>query len=301
MKLQDIVTQRVIRRLIHNVDYRVEILSLIDAEFLQYVIDFFKKIVAAKLKNEDITVDWYKAEFLNSNLSSDEIIINSGLNKKTISNSYGTANRPTVLKVTLEHHDHIHDVIQALIEQGQEVEVQLNIRFRGVSVDLNLSESLIVINSLAVKRAQIRGGAWSTAGKQVEKPLMKTLCHLFNVSSDYYELTGLTDEQREVDFFIVDAAKTKYTCEVKLMGKGNPESVDVTDFRQTSIFIADTLSERNRQQMNGRNIRWVELNSPQGYKKFLTILQQLGIPAKDFEGDVNERLDIIFQSIFEQP
>ena len=152
-----------------------------------------------------------------------------------------------------------------------------------------------------MKRAQIRGGAWSTAGKQVEKPLMKTLCHLFNVSSDYYELTGLTDEQREVDFFIVDAAKTKYTCEVKLMGKGNPESVDVTDFRQTSIFIADTLSERNRQQMNGRNIRWVELNSPQGYKKFLTILQQLGIPAKDFEGDVNERLDIIFQSIFEQP
>jgi len=55
---------------------------------LQYAIDFFKQVIDAKLKNQDISIDWYKKEFLNPKLSSEAIAINSGLNKKTITNMY---------------------------------------------------------------------------------------------------------------------------------------------------------------------------------------------------------------------
>ena len=77
MTLTDQVTKNIIRKLISGKDYRIEVVTLINAEFLQYAIDFFKKVVDAKLKSEDITVDWYKKEFLNPNLSSNEIAINS--------------------------------------------------------------------------------------------------------------------------------------------------------------------------------------------------------------------------------
>lgn len=298
MRLTDVVTQKVIRRLINNQDYRVEVLALINAAFLQYAIDFFEQIVAAKLRHENVTADWYKAEFLNPKLPTNEIIINSGLNKKTIENSFGSAAKSVVLKVTSDYYDQLYNSIQDLLDQSGEIDLRLTITFRDVSVNLNISESLIVINTLAVKRAQIRGGAWSTVGKQVEKPLMITLCHLFNVSQEYYNLRGLTDEQREVDFFLIDSASSRHRCEVKLMGKGNPESADAVIARNTQIFVADKLSALNKQQLTGRNIKWVELNAPQGYRKLLTILHELQIPAQDFEGDVNQRLDIILKSLF---
>jgi hypothetical protein len=38
-----------------------------------------------------------------------------------------------------------------------------------VSIALNINKGLIVINTLAVKRADLRGGLWSTAGKKLEK------------------------------------------------------------------------------------------------------------------------------------
>lgn len=36
--------------------------------------------------------------------------------------------------------------------------MQLALAIKGVSVDLNISVSLLVINTLAVKRAELRGG-----------------------------------------------------------------------------------------------------------------------------------------------
>ncbi len=58
------VTKRIIKHLLKGEDYRVEVIALINATFLQFAIDFFKKIVDAKLRNENITVDWYKQTFL---------------------------------------------------------------------------------------------------------------------------------------------------------------------------------------------------------------------------------------------
>lgn len=68
----------------------------------------------------------------------------------------------------------------------KEIELTLTIKLKSISVKLNVSESLIVINTLAVKRAQLRGGLWSTAGKSVEKYLMLVLCKLYQIDKKYY-------------------------------------------------------------------------------------------------------------------
>ncbi|MBQ8839232.1 MAG: CfrBI family restriction endonuclease [Bacteroidales bacterium] len=163
MKLTEQVIKNIISRVIKSQDYRIEVVNLINAEFLQFTVDFFKKVVDAKLNSEAISIEWYRNAFLNHQLPSDEIAINSGLNKKTISNMYRTASKQIVIQASNEHFDSLYDNIQALVSNENEIDLNLTIKFNGVSVDLNISESLIVINTLAVKRAALRGGLWSTA------------------------------------------------------------------------------------------------------------------------------------------
>lgn len=43
MTITDVVVKKIIRRLINGQDYRAEIVTLINAEFLQYVVDFFSE------------------------------------------------------------------------------------------------------------------------------------------------------------------------------------------------------------------------------------------------------------------
>ena len=151
MTLTEQIVKNIITRLIKSQDYRIEIVNLINAEFLQFAIDFFKKIAYAKLDSEEITIDWYKKAFLDDNLSPDEIAINSGLNKKTISNMFGTATKTVVIEAAKEHFESLYNSIQSLVEMEKEIDLTLTIKMKGVSIDLNVSESLIVINTLAVK------------------------------------------------------------------------------------------------------------------------------------------------------
>jgi len=301
MTLTETAIQQVIRKLLRGQDYRIEIVNIINAAFLEYAIAFFKRVVDAKLRNESVTTDWYKAEFLDPRLPSDELIIHSGLNKKTVSNMFSTAKREVVLTATSDHYDRLYETINSLVETDGEVELTLTIKFRGVAVELNVNESLVVINTLAVKRAELRGGAWSTTGKQVEKILMRTLCALYRVPSEHYRLTGVTSERREVDFFLIGLNQHRYQCEVKLMGKGNPESADSTFARESDVFVADTLSDLNKTQLDQRSIKWVELRSDVGYRKFAHILSELGVPHTPFNGDLEAVLPAIFEQVFAQP
>ena len=293
MTLTDQVIKSIIKRLIMSQDYRVEVLAIINADFLQYVLDFFKKIVDAKLAKRDISVDWYKEVFLDDRLSPDDIAIHAGLNKKTIHNMFNSATKQIVLDASLEQYDTLCQSIQCLIDQQNEVDLTLTIKFRGVSVDLNINESLIVINSLAVKRASIRGGAWSTAGKRIEKLLMDTLCRLFNVPQENFIQVNIPESRREIDFCLTDNDNEKYRCEVKLMGAGNPESADAIFARASEVFVADKLSDSNKRQAKELKIKWVELRSPNGYKRFGEVLTQLGIPHREFDGNLEEVLDKI--------
>ena len=214
MTITEQVAKNIIRKLLKGKDYRIEVITLINAEFLQFSVNFFKKIINAKLKNKGITVDWYKKEFLNPNLPIRDITINSGLNEKTIHNMFNSSTKEIVIDASNEHYDTLYEVIKNLVDAEHDLDLTLTIKFKGVSVDLDVSESLIVINTLAVKRSALRGGLWSTAGKRVEKPLMQTLCKLYGISGNNYSLKikgkeiKEDDFEREIDFYLVDGKKT---------------------------------------------------------------------------------------------
>lgn len=301
MTLTEQVAKNIIRKLLKGEDYRIEVVTLINAEFLQFAIDFFKKIVEAKLQSKDITVDWYKEAFLNPNLPAKEIAINSGLNKKTIHNMFNSSTKEIIIDAANEHYDVLYKSIKNLVENDHEIDLTLTIKFKGVSIDLSVSESLIVINTLAVKRAELRGGLWSTAGKRVEHPLMLTLCKLFSVDESNYKAIFKKDKNkgfdREVDFYLIKDGK-EYLCEVKLMGRGNPESADAVIARATNIFVADKLSIQNKNQLDHLGINWVELRCENGYKRFKKALENLEIPHTDYEGDLEKDLDDILSKLF---
>jgi hypothetical protein len=302
MTLTDQIVKNIVTRVIKSQDYRIEIVNLINAEFLQFAVDFFKKVVNAKLNSEDITIEWYKNAFMNEGLPSDDIAINSGLNKKTISNMYGTATKTIVIEAANEHFESLYNSIQALVEMEKEIDLTLTIKMRGVSVDLNVSESLIVINTLAVKRAALRGGLWSTAGKSAEKYLMLTLCKLYQVDETYYDASHFVKDKtkkvdREVDFYLRKDGN-KYRCEVKLMGQGNPESADAIFARKPHIFVADKLSQQNINQSEQLGVNWVELRREKGYQRFKLALEKLGIPHTNYNGDLDNDLPIILNTLF---
>lgn len=301
MTLKNHVIKEIVLRVIKSQDYRIEIVNLINAEFLQFAIDFFKQIVTAKLNSETISIEWYKKAFMNNALSSDEIAINSGLNKKTISNMYRSATKQIVIEASNEHFDSLYNSILALVENEQDIDLILTIKFQNVSVDLNVSESLIVINTLAVKRAALRGGLWSTAGKQAEKIIMLTLCRLFKVDDKYFNAehfvrNRLLDVDREIDFYLKNEAN-EYKCEVKLMGQGNPESADAIIARGSSLFVADTLSQQNKNQCEQLDICWVACRDKDGYKRFKLALEKFNIPYSDYNGDLDVDLPRILDEI----
>lgn len=301
MTVKNHVVKNIVTRVIKSQDYRIEVVNLLNAEFLQFTVDFFKRVVEAKLASKDITIDWYKSVFLSEKLSSDEICINSGLNKKTISNMYRSATKQIVIEASNEHFESLYNSIQALVENEDEIDLTLTIKFKGVSVDLNVNESLIVINTLAVKRAAIRGGLWSTTGKRVEKYLMLTLCKLYkvhpsNYNAEHFVKNKTLDVDREIDFYLKND-ENQYKCEVKLMGQGNPESADAIIARDSAVFVADTLSQQNKNQCDQLGICWVACRDIEGYKRFKLVLDKFKIPYTDYNGNLDEDLPKILDEL----
>ena len=164
------------------------------------------------------------------------------------------------------------------------LEISIKISYKEVTVDLSLSESLLVINALATKKIQIRGGAWSSIGKKVEKPLLDKLCELAgvpnkNIDNSHFIKNKDKPFDREVDYKLISEENKTYRIEVKLMGKGNPESADATIARDSNIFVADTLSEQNCNQLKSRGVKYLILkDNPDAVKDFKNILKELNIP-----------------------
>ncbi len=131
---------------------------------------------------------------------------------------------------------------------------------------------------------------------------MMTICKLFQVSTANYAVkikgtakTALETFEREIDFYLVGDG-TPYKCEVKLMGKGNPESADAVIARDSKVFIADKLSEMNIKQLNSLDVCWVELRSEDGFRRFEQILDYLKIP----HGDMLEMTDGNIEAILDE-
>ena len=277
--------KNIIRKLIAGEDYYSEALDAIDADFLQYIVDFFKRIVKAKLDKKLVTSDWYREEFLISHSLS-----NTEMNTISVSNSDQIA-----LDTTLKHYDALYDVFNNL--GMEDMGMTFTVKFNGVSFSLNLNESLILFNTLAVRRSSLQNRLWSETRKQVEKPLMIALCALFKVPKKYYDQRNLPESQRESDFYLFDDTGKDYPGEVKLMGKGNPESADAVYARDSRFLVANKLSDTNKQQMDSEGILWVELQTENGYKRFEEVLKTLSIPYEPFTGDLQGILDKILPVI----
>ena len=133
---------------------------------------------------------------------------------------------------------------------------------------------------------------------------MLTLCKLYQVAEENYAVTlkGTKTEvdettfEREIDFYLI-GNNNEYKCEVKLMGKGNPESADAVIARESRVFVADKLSDMNKKQLESLNVCWVELRSENGFQRFDEVLEELEIPHGKMLEVSEENLEIIFDEI----
>ncbi len=300
MPLNTDAKKNIIKKVISNQDYRDEVLIIIDEIFFDYCITFFKQVVYAKIDNLGEQSDWYQKVFLDSTLQKDQIAINSGLNMKSITNAYNSSRKEIVIQASTENYARLRSTINGLVAAGNNFEIKLSIKCNDVAVDLTAAESLIVINTIAVKRAEIRGGMWSAVGKQIEKPLMITLCKLYNVPFEFHNQDNNPDSFREVDFYVLSADGKKLRTEVKLMGKGNPESADAIFAREPAIFLADKLSEKNKEQATRLDVQWIELRSENGYKRFKDVLSALNVPHSDMNEELSSRLEKILNEIYKE-
>ena len=280
------VISKTVEKLIKGDDYREEVINAINISFLDFAVDFFKKIVKAKMDTETINLDWYKKNFINNcDLDPSECAILAGINKKTVHNIYGSSNREILLQVANTNFDYLRKVVSELEEDSNEgLNISIKISYNNITVELSLTESLLVINALATKKIAIRGGAWSSIGKKVEKPLIDKLCELCgvpdkNIDNSFFHKDSLLEFDREVDYKLINNSGQVYRVEVKLMGKGNPECADAVIARDSNIFVADTLSDQNKKQLASRNVKYLELkNNPNIMEDFIKILKDLDIP-----------------------
>lgn len=301
MRLPAVVAREIVELVLKGEDYRPTVINLIDTEFLNYVIEFFKQVVNAKIQGEKITTDWYRERMIDIRLPKDQIAVRAGLNLKTIENARHTQRREVVIDESLKHYEKLKQIIDELVQDDPEFKVQIKLSFRKVDVTLDVAESLVVINALAVARAAIRGGAWSSAGKQVEKPLMTVLCVLHRVPKKYYDPSRASQSRRETDFYLIDDSGTSYRCEVKLLGKGNPESADAAFARDAKVFVADTISDTMKQELNRAGILWMELRGAQDWTQFAQILDRLGISHKPISaGKESEWLEKCLDTVFQK-
>ena len=269
--------------------HRQAIFEEINREFVRHAVEFFTEVAHAKLQGEDLAAseDWYERQLLRSGrYSKEEIAVHAGIPMKTIENIHESTSSNVVLDASLQNHQALRRTIEEVLAAGEGPSITLTIKLRGVGVDLSLDESLIVINSLAVKRERIRGGMWSTAGKQVEVPLMATLCLLHGVDARFWRIAKPDEYPHQIDFVLQSHGK-QYLCEVKLMGKGNPESAKAAHAHNANLLVADRLSEQAKQSLSKNNVEWVELAAALGYQRFGVVLDRFNIErgeAADLEG-----------------
>ena len=289
----------VIRALLTDgMNHRSAVFEDINRQFLKYAIDYFVEVARAKLNSEDVSEpDWYLATLNDGLATKEDLAIRTGMPIKTIENIRGSTRREVVLEEGLSNHRQLLRTMEELLALNQP-DLILTIKVGGVGIDLNVTESLVVINSLAVKRQQLSSGMWSAVGNAVERPLMVTLCELFEVEERFYRGGRSLDGRHQVDFML-QRSGVEYRCEVKLNGRGNPESVTAAIARNPRIVVADHVSSQNRKTLDANQVAWVALSDPKGYLRFGQALESFGFECATPQ-DLS-RLDDILDEILPLP
>lgn len=130
---------------------------------------------------------------------------------------------------------------------------------------------------------------------------MMVLCELYRVPQEHYAQEPPAEQPRkgrEVDFYLIGGDGRRYRCEVKLMGKGNPESADAAFARGSDVLVADTLSNAMKQNLTKQGILWVEMSNPNSLKRFQSVLEKLKIPFEPVDSSrLSATLDGVIQRL----
>lgn len=288
--LSDRIRDDIIVNLLLGNGHRDIVQDVINTAFLDRTVSFFKKVIEAKLNDHTITDDWYKENMMNKDLDKDEIAWNSGLSLKSIGNIHGSQSRNVVIRVSRDHYDQLLRSIHRIIE-NDDIDITLTLTLKKISIELSIHESLIVINAIAVMRGGVRGGAWSSAGKKIEKPLIETICRILRVDPAAFEDQSIQDENnpREADFVLVNSKGELIRCEIKLMGNGNPESADGAMARGARLFLADKLSDQNKSELDKLDIKWIAMADGNILEQFSKRLDELGVDNVMHGGKLDEK------------
>lgn len=290
---------QVVRLALLGRDHRDVVVEKIDRDFIRETRRFFDQVIEAKLTGSTEAHDWYEDMLMTDPIDVKEMAWGAGTNLKTIANKHGSSRRELVLDEARHHLASFRQLIDELFDDSTGVE--LTLKNEDSTAQLNHTETMTVINALAVRRAGMRGGAWSSIGKQAEGPLMEALCRVFRVPQrSYSRRVNDEDAKREVDFYLYRPVGRPVKCEVKLMGRGNPESADHTAARQTNVFVASTLSESARNSLDENNIMWTELQKPLGLLRFQQTLgayaiEHTPISQDEVETNVERAVSETFQ------
>ena len=275
-------------------DHRLAVFQEINRQFLSEALEFFAKVAQAKIHGMELwSEDWYKEQMVSAANSSQEAARAGGVPMKTIENSYGSGSRKIVLQAAGENYDHLLETMNELVERDG-TEVLLTIKLRGVGVDLTVPESLVVVNALAVTRDRIRGGMWSAVGNGVEKPLMRVLCALFSVDRERHRAAKHKEFAAQIDYVLKGIDELKLV-EVKVSGKGNPETAKAAVAHKAALYVGDRIGETSRRILEEEEIEWVELGARLGYQRFGRALEAFDIPHQTPENldDLDSILDTI--------
>lgn len=249
----------------------------INRVFLDEAIDFFTTVAEAKLRGEDLSsTDWYLDEMLDADRGKEAVAAAAGLAIKSISNIRESTRKEIVVDESIRSYRSLRRTLDELIAAKDAPSLVLTIKIGPVGVDLTIKESLIVVNALAARHEAIRGGAWSTIGKALEVPLMEALCLMFNADEKCWRRAEYQEFPHQIDFVLMSHGR-QYLCEVKLMGKGNPESAKAAHAHNASLLVADRLSEQAKDSLTKNKIEWVAMAESSGWKQFGQVLQEFNI------------------------
>ncbi|MGL2518771.1 CfrBI family restriction endonuclease [Helicobacter pylori] len=239
MNFNELALNHTIDLLLKGKDYREVVLNIINTEFLDFAISFFKDIVYAKMHDKSIDFSWYQ-QYVMDNKDPKDIAILCGTNIKTIFNTYGTSTKEVVLDITQNNLKYLYEILQNLENDNMtDLGINIKITYKDVSVNLDLKESLLVINALATKKIALRGSAYSMIGKRIEKPLMLELCKRCGISESHIDATNFKKDKkleydREVDFkLFIDAG-------VSLFGK---DQIQVVESNQNTNLAQMNMSD----------------------------------------------------------
>jgi len=304
VKREDI--KQVVKSLLMGEDYREDFLAVIDALYIEAYLEYFKKVVyksnypeqtnlnqliSDSEQNDDDKYNWYENLMLNPQLNKKEIALNAGINMKTITNMHNTTRREVVIDAAKKHFREFIGVLNKMQNKINQIDLKLDLKYGDIFASFDTYEVLFMINAMATIISNIRGGIYSSLGQQIEKPLMLTLSRMVKIPEEYYKKSNNYEDRRQTDFhyFINDQ---KINCEVKLMGKGNPESANSASARYTHIFIANKISDLQKEELKKKRILWLETQGNDNLlEDFCEILKELEIPHTHFKGNYKEHIE----------